>query len=554
MNKRIFFLSALLASSVLLAIQPQAFAEDFSGESDLLAEPAAVDAAPVGEEPVDDLQTELDKANAEAPATASGSEGGQSTAPAPIITGTGGAEPTDFERRLFRIFKNSEPVSTQRWEELVGARRQEVYVVQSGDTLWDISTTLFGDGFFWSKLWAENGNLENPHQITPNQQIQLMAGNEANAPAISVGKAGEGSAIPDGEGSYTEDVGQSLSQNGESGSMVATGSEKVPLSNVGPGHRAPVYREQAMKGLTPEELASGANIEIDELVPRPEIPSAKPSRKVLRNLPRSFVVPLQPKAGEYDSTGLDAKPTKSASIPPTIIPNSYLADRPVDHVGTLEEIEAQEKVASTGQSVYIRMDEKGRIGERLSVVFPKDKIATSPTSSLGPIVEIGGRIEITSVINEDKNMYRAVVVQTVNPIRSGSLLIRENLPKSNYSRRGTRTTIDSRIIGGEFDTKRKILGEGAVIYLDQGKQAGLNNGDILPVQANRKERRDDTKFPDLSRAIGLVKLVKVEESAATAIVLEAREEIHVGDHTGGRLGANQFIREELNEEGSPTVD
>jgi hypothetical protein len=565
-NKKISFLSALLVTSVLFAVSPPSMGDDFSGEGDLMTEPSApahtdeatVTGTPEAEAPVDDLQAELEEGGENPKAkSGEGGAGAEAGAPQQIVTGSGGAEPTDFEKRLFRIFKNnSEPVSVQKWEELVGSRKQEVYVVQPGDTLWDISSTLFGDGFFWSKLWAENGNLENPHQITPNQQIQLMAGTEASGPAISVGRAG----APGGEAIDTDSVGQSLSQNSagsgdvDSGSLVASGSTRVPLSKKGPGRRAPVYREQALKDLTPEELASGANIEIDELVPTPEIPSQKPGRKVLKNLPRSFVMPTRPKIGQFDSTGLDAPATKAQSVPPTIIPNSYLADHPVDHVGVIEEIEAQEKIASTGQSVYIRLDSKGRIGERFSVLFPKDKISTGPASSLGPVVEIGGRVEITSVVNEDKNVYRATVVQTVNPIRNASILVRENLPKSNYSRRGTRTTIESKIIGGEYDGDRKIIGDGSVVYLDQGRQAGLNPGDILPVQAKRSERREGTKFPDDVTAIGLLKIVKVEETAATAIVLESRSEIHVGDHTGGRLSPSGFIREEMPDEGSSVVE
>jgi hypothetical protein len=95
--------------------------------------------------------------------------------------------------------------------------------------------------------------------------------------------------------------------------------------------------------------------------------------------------------------------------------------------------------------------------------------------------------------------------------------------------------VEARIIGGEYDENRKVIGENSVVYLDQGSNVGLKPGDILPVQARRGERREDTKFPDWRRPIGILKIVKVERNVSTAIVVEAQEEITPGDRTGGAL-------------------
>ena len=49
----------------------------------------------------------------------------------------------------------------------------EYHVVQTGDTLWDISEYYLSDPYLWPKLWSWNDHVTNAHWIFPGDRIRL---------------------------------------------------------------------------------------------------------------------------------------------------------------------------------------------------------------------------------------------------------------------------------------------------------------------------------------------------------------------------------------------
>ncbi|TNF86462.1 MAG: LysM peptidoglycan-binding domain-containing protein, partial [Gammaproteobacteria bacterium] len=69
-----------------------------------------------------------------------------------------------------QIPEEPEPAETIVYE----PEHPQTYIVQEGDTLWDISTVFLRDPWFWPEIWFKNPQVENPHLIYPGDTLAIV--------------------------------------------------------------------------------------------------------------------------------------------------------------------------------------------------------------------------------------------------------------------------------------------------------------------------------------------------------------------------------------------
>lgn len=76
-------------------------------------------------------------------------------------------------------------------DSVLNPRHPESYVVQAGDTLWDIAEMFLRDPWYWPEIWQINPQVANPHLIYPGDILSL-AYLDDGSPVIQLTRGSQG--------------------------------------------------------------------------------------------------------------------------------------------------------------------------------------------------------------------------------------------------------------------------------------------------------------------------------------------------------------------------
>ena len=94
---------------------------------------------------------------------------------------------------------------------------------------------------------------------------------------------------------------------------------------------------------------------------------------------------------------------------------------------------------------------------------------------------------------------------------------------------------DTKVIGAKGGAEREIFSDGDVIFIDKGKEDGVEPGQIfLVVEIERRNRVADEdktlwRYGDLGTKKGRMRVLSVTDSKATGVIEKSCNEIRVGD-------------------------
>jgi hypothetical protein len=398
------------------------------------------------------------------------------------------------ENKFHKIYEvyNSVPTPSEKWEPSAQKGKTQKYFVQKGDTLWGVSETLFGDGFFWSKVWSLNPNIKNPHEINLGAEIQFIPGSDLNAPSLNISN-------------------QSDKVDTENIPVIG---EVVDISKVD-------FKEVVLSKEKEFQLES------DDKIPK----SSRKSLPLLNNFPQS--IPDWKMETRTIESGAVMQRMSRQFIDAELYLPYFITEVEPSSVGKIHEMELTSRFAGVGDYLFIEGTQL-KIGELYTVFNVLGNVEVNNKSSKeNPLmIQVQGEVKVVSKV---ESLFKAKVTKAIVPVEINSFLLESAFPVMNMGieKNSPIVTRDiaAEVVGGDFNVDRKLMAEQNILFLNKGTKEGFKLGDLVPLYATRGTRQISSKILQDKRQIGLVKIVKIEDNYSTGLILHSTEEVMPGDTT-----------------------
>lgn len=397
-----------------------------------------------------------------------------------VISGAVGAQGTDEpdlakEARLFKIYKdyNESPTSESSWQMALQASKSQSYLIQKGDTLWDISNTFFADPQFWPKIWSLNSSdIFNPHEISPKNEVLFVPGSMLEPPQVAV---------------------QAKTETPTEEPVVEEGAPEKPKEDISYELPAPLKR----------------------IMPLNSFPESLPFWSHAREKKTKLTMDFEDRSRNFPA--------------PEMAMTYFVDDRAPEPEGTIVETELNLGAAAEYQYIYVKMKEEVTVPKDVLVFVSNSKVVDKYNNRSAQLVEIQGVVQVLELVNSEDKIYRAMVKKNLSQVTVGAKVMTAEVPTLNAQPTGEPTTFPTRIIGGQFSDRRIMYSHDTVVFLNAGQVQGLSVGQMLPIYKIPQSRTPKTYARTNALRIGEMKVVKVSDNFATAIVVKSTEDIRTGD-------------------------
>ena len=243
-----------------------------------------------------------------------------------------------------------------------------------------------------------------------------------------------------------------------------------------------------------------------------EIPSSLPSLSIFHKTDHGIDI----------SKLQNINPQKQMIIP------SYLSDERPVVVGRVVGKEGYGRfVGLKEEQLIVEIDGDISIGSVFTVFENRSrrgKLLRFLRSGKNEIV-VRGTIKIVSYLQD--SLYSASILESLTEIFPGNSLFEGEPRVYDFSQKGPIGSGSGLIIGTPNES-RIALSLGSLVYLNRGQKDGIREGDFFYILAKARKRAFMRSYK-YEAFLGQLKVIHTTQNEATGIVVEARDQIYVGD-------------------------
>jgi nucleoid-associated protein YgaU len=336
-------------------------------------------------------------------------------------------------------------------------------VIRQGDTLWDIANAFYRDPFLWPLIWKSNPSVNDPDLIYP--------GNTLVVPSL----------VP------------------------------VERAMSAPEEAAPV-QEKAVAEKTqeapPQEAVEAPSlfqrrVSIEGATPEPETP-ATGSRLIL---PEDAPVPIMDKYGMLGAGFVSEEDSVD-----------HIQGSPDDPYKGIHGA----NILGYDSEVYITVTsrETVNIGDRFLIYEPVRNVKHPQTRRyFGKLYKVNGILKVTG--SKEAGVYIARITLSFDSAIKGNMLAPYQEPTLIYPAKQQQVkNLSGQIL--EVPDRRTISGQLSIVYLDKGKEDGVDPGDRFTVMSVPNRETGAT------RPIGELQVLIVKARTSTAVVRKSSDTMTTG--------------------------
>jgi len=335
------------------------------------------------------------------------------------------------------------------------------YVIRQGDTLWDIANAFYRDPFLWPLIWKSNPSINDPDLIYPGTALVIPS----LAPIERAMSAPE---------------------------------EAAPVQETIVQEKA---EEKPAAAAPPEETGTPSFFR------QKSAESAEPVRGGKLILPDEAPTPV-----------IDKYSMISAGFVSEESSQDYLQDSVIDPARKGE----VGNIIGADYEVYIvvRSREAVNIGDRF-LIFEEVRKVKHPITQrdYGKLYKVNGIAKVTGT--KERGVYRARITQSFDAAMRGNMLVPYQEPTLIYpSKQKQAKNLTGYIL--EVTDRKSISGQSNIVYLDKGKEDGVDPGDRFIVMS-APNPSSGVRHP-----IGELLVIIVKARTATAFIQKSMDTLSKG--------------------------
>lgn len=424
-----------------------------------------------------------------------------------IVEGSAGEQAAELifdvgkeEKELLKLAEGMRgKIPADEWNEIAQAARESSYTVRPGDWLWKISEKLFGSGFYYSKIWALNPYITNPHLIEPGMVLTFDTGSQDALPQIRV--KGEGPASP--------------RPTVKEGEFAEWGAEAEPD-----------WLEEKRRLKEQGVYIQYSSAETMEDLKEASAPSLVTEYEAYEPQRPDFLIEVP--ADQYDESGFDRLAKVSFDVATGFYLNTFISTNVVQDFGKVDAAIENKRMFTEHDRLYVRFDDNINVvpGDKFSIYTAKGASEHENSDREGFKYTIVGSFQ--TVRKMEENLWQVDVIESAGIINRGDR-ITVYTPKIERITTTFNPRLIEAVVMSHFEDGKSYGAFGDVVYLDRGRADGVEIGNVFEVYGfeDRGTHRKITPNPTYKN--GELTVISLTDNFATALVTRSVRDFKIGD-------------------------